>query len=181
MNDVLVLDQNWIPSGFCSWENAVKLIWEDRAILVKEDEAGRILRSPSFSMGMPRVIAVKNAWTRRKRPEVPYTRRNLAIRDNSTCQYCNTVLQTEEYTIDHVIPRSRGGLSTWSNSVLACVDCNYAKADMTPKEARMTLLKAPVAPKANDPKFNFKLRIRKLRPEWKEWESWLYWNIELDR
>ncbi len=70
-HDTLVLDMNWQPTGFCSWQNAVKLLWEGRAEKVKEDSE-RILHSPSFSMGMPRVIVVRNAWTRRKRQAVPF-------------------------------------------------------------------------------------------------------------
>lgn len=196
MNDTLVLDMNWQPVGFCGWQNAVKLWYEGRAQVIREDEAGRILRSPSFTMKMPRVIVVRNAWTRRKRQAVPFSRRNIAVRDDSTCQYtghweteggqrywqpCGMVLRTHQYSLDHVIPRSQGGISSWENLVLACVACNKAKAGMTPKQAGMTLLKKPVAPSSGDPKYNFKLHIRSVRPEWKEWSSWLYWNIELDK
>jgi 5-methylcytosine-specific restriction endonuclease McrA len=65
--------------------------------------------------------------------------------------------------------------------VLACIRCNKDKAGMTPKQAGMSLLRQPVEPKANDPKYNFKLHIKTIRPEWQPWESWLYWNIELDK
>ena len=106
--DTLVLDMNWQPVGFCDWMNAVKLYWEGRAKIIKEDEAGRVLHSPSFEMGLPRVILVKNAWTRRKRMAVPCTRRNLLVRDNAECQYCGRVISTHEYTQDHVIPQCQG-------------------------------------------------------------------------
>jgi len=144
---------------------------------------------------MPRVIVVRNAWTKRRRQAVPFSRRNIAVRDNSECQYtgrwerdggprywvpCGEVLQTHQYTLDHVTPRSQGGVSSWTNLVLACIYCNKAKAGMTPKQAGMQLRHKPVEPKVNDPKYNFKLHIRKLRPEWKEWTSWLYWNAILD-
>lgn len=181
MNDTLVLDMNWQPVGFCSWQNAVKLWYEGRAQVIKEDEAGRVLRSPSFTMGMPRVIVVRNAWTRRRRQAVPFSRRNIAVRDDSTCQYCGKILHTHQYTLDHVLPRSQGGVSSWTNLVLACIRCNKYKAGQTPEQAGMTLLKKPVEPKSDDPKYNFKLHIRHVRAEWKEWSSWLYWNIELDR
>jgi 5-methylcytosine-specific restriction endonuclease McrA len=180
MNDTLVLDSNWTPVGFVSWERAVKLWYEDRAKIIKEDEAGKILRSQSFEMGMPRVIVVKNSWARRQRLAVPCSRRNIAVRDNSECQYCGKVLETHEYTLDHVVPRSKGGLSTWVNLVLACVRCNKNKGQRSLKDSGMTLLSTPVAPKPSDPRFNFKLHITKLRPEWKEWSSWLYWNVTLD-
>jgi 5-methylcytosine-specific restriction endonuclease McrA len=193
--DTLVLDKNWQPQSFCSWQNAVKLVYEGRAEVIKED-AEKILHSPSFTWKMPRVIVVRNAWVKRKRQSVPFSRRNVAVRDNSECQYtgrweddggkrywvpCGEVLHTHQYTLDHVIPRSQGGVSSWTNLVLACIHCNKAKAGKTPKQAGMQLRHKPVEPGVNDPKYNFKLHIRHVRPEWREWESWLYWNIELDK
>jgi len=180
MPDVLVLDSNYRPIGFKSWQDAVKNVWEDRAIVIKEDESGKKLHSPSFEMGMPRVIRVRNAWVKRKKTAVPFSRRNIYIRDNGECQYCGKHLKTDEYTLDHVIPRSQGGVSSWANLVLSCVRCNKHKAGQTPQQAHMPLLNKPVVPKVDDPKYNFKLHIRTLRPEWKEWADWLYWNIEID-
>jgi 5-methylcytosine-specific restriction endonuclease McrA len=180
MPDVLVLDMNYRPVGFQSWQDAVKNIWKDRAIVVKEDESGKMLRSPSFEVGMPRVIRVKNAWVRRRRTAVPLSRKNIYIRDAGECQYCGHHLKTDEYTLDHVKPRSQGGVSSWTNLVLSCVRCNKHKAGQTPEQAGMPLLQKPVVPKLDDPKYNFKLHIRKLRPEWREWASWLYWNAELE-
>src|SRR5208282_5450761 len=188
MADTLVLDRNWQPVGFTNWQNAVKLRWEGVAEVIREDEGGKILHSPSFTWKMPRVIVVKNAWQRRKREEVPFSRRNLAIRDNSECQFCGKVLHTHEYTFDHVIPQCRGGQSTWENLVLACARCNNYKSDMSLAESGMHLLQKPVRPKPHDPTFNFKLHVRHIRPEWKEWQNWLYaekaswsyWNVELE-
>jgi len=181
MSEILVLDMNWQPQSFCTWKRAAKLLYEGRAQVVKEDEDGRRLNTPSFSYGMPRVIVVRNAWVRRKRMAVPFSRRNVYVRDNGECQYCARVLHTSEYTLDHVVPRCQGGVSSWTNLVLACLRCNKKKSGMTPAEAGMHLLKQPVEPKASDPKYNFKLHIHKMRPEWKQWESWLYWNVTLDK
>lgn len=194
MSDTLVLDQNWKPVGFVPWQRAVKLYFEDRANIVKEDLGGKVLHSPSFEMGMPRVIQVKNAWTKRMRMSVPCTRRNLLTRDHATCQYCGKVVGTHEYTIDHVVPRCQGGKTEWTNVVIACVRCNKNKGGLTPEQAGMPLrthmteaeLKFGYknrlyTPKVTDPRFNFKLRISKLRPEWQEWSTWLYWNVELDK
>ena len=155
--------------------------WISTHILIKEDESGRMLRSPSFEMGMPRVIRVRNAWVRRRKTSVPMSRRNIYVRDAGECQYCGKHLKTDEYTLDHVIPRSQGGISSWANLVLSCVRCNKHKAGRTPEQAGMPLLQKPLTPKLDDPKYNFKLHIRTLRPEWKEWASWLYWNAELDK
>ena len=188
MNDTLVLDMNWKPVGFTDWMNAVKLYWEDRANIVKEDEGGRMLRSPSFEMGMPRVIQVKNAWHKRRRLAVPCSRRNIYMRDEGTCQYCGKHVSTQEFQVEHVKPRCQGGITVWTNVVAACSRCNKAKAGMTPEQARMPLLRQPFVPKVDDPKFNFKLHIKQIRPEWTEWQQWLYaekaswayWNVELD-
>jgi 5-methylcytosine-specific restriction endonuclease McrA len=179
--DVLILDMNYRPVGFASWQDAVKNIWKDRAVVIKEDEDGKMLHSPSFEMGMPRVIRVRNAWVKRRKTSVPFSRRNLYVRDSGECQYCGRHLKLDEYTLDHVVPRSQGGISSWANMVLSCMRCNKRKAGQTPEQAGMPLLQRPIVPKVDDPKYNFKLHIRKLRPEWKEWENFLYWNIELDK
>ena len=108
------------------------------------------------------------------------TRRNIAIRDHSSCQYCGVVLETSEYTIDHVLPRVRGGRSVWTNLALACVQCNKRKSNRTPQEAGLMLRQKPAAPKHFDPRFNFRLHIHALRPEWSNYKAYLYWNVELE-
>src|SRR5208337_2525868 len=135
MADCLILDMNYRPVGFCSWDRAVKNVYEDRADVIKEDESGKKLHSPSFEMGMPRVIRVRNAWVKRRKQSVPFSRRNIYVRDNGECQFCSKSLKLHEYTLDHVIPRSQGGVSSWANLVLACIRCNKRKAGMTPQQA----------------------------------------------
>jgi 5-methylcytosine-specific restriction endonuclease McrA len=180
MSDTLVLDTLGFPVAFVSWRRAVNLQWQDRAVVVAED-AKRVLRSPSFEMGMPRVIKLRNHISRKLRLKVPMTRRNIAIRDNSSCQYCGVVLETAEYTIDHVLPRARGGISVWTNLALACVSCNNRKSDRTPQEAGLTLRQRPLEPNQFDPRFNFRLHIHALRPEWSDYKAYLYWNVELEK
>ena len=187
--DCLVLDSNWMPQSFCSWNTAIKLWYEGRATIVKEDESGKVLHSPSFTMGMPRIIVVKNLWKRRKRLAVPCSRRNIYMRDNGICQYCGEHVTTQEFQIEHVIPRSKGGETTWLNVVVACQRCNKQKDNKIPEQAGMPLLTKPYIPKVDDPRFNFKLHVKHIRPEWKEWQNWLYseksswayWNVELSR
>jgi 5-methylcytosine-specific restriction endonuclease McrA len=180
MADTLVLDTLRCPVAFVSWQRAVNLQWQDRAVVVTED-AKRVLRSPSFEMGMPRVIKLRNHISRKLRLRVPMTRRNIAIRDNSSCQYCSTVLETAEYTIDHVLPRARGGSSVWTNLVLACAHCNKRKSDRTLQEAGLALRQKPMEPNQFDPRFNFRLHIHGLRPEWSDYKAYLYWNVELEK
>jgi 5-methylcytosine-specific restriction endonuclease McrA len=179
MADTLVLDPAGIPVSLMNWKDAVTLWCKDRAIIVESDE-DRILRSQNFEMGMPIVIQLRNGFSRKMRREVPFSRKNIAIRDRSSCQYCSKLLKTQEYTYDHVMPRSRGGVSSWKNMVIACIRCNTKKANRTPEEAGMYLLSKPVKPSPMDKRFNFKLSIRKLKPQWKPWESYLYWNLILD-
>ncbi len=174
----LVLDLAQNPIGTCSWKRAMKMIYEERASVLVEAETPR-LRSEVFDVGMPRVVVVKNYVVKRMRKSIPCSRSNVYTRDNGECQYCGIHLDTDEYTLEHVIPRVQGGQSTWTNLVLACVDCNHQKDGRTPAQAGMKLRRTPVEPKPDEQKF-FKLRINKLRPEWKPWVSWLYYNIELD-
>ena len=174
--DTLILDSNWKPVDFCSWENAIKLWYEDRAQIIKEDVFGKKLHSPSTEIGFPRVIVVKNSWTRRKREVIPLSRSNIYLRDNGECQYCGFKLGVK-YTIDHVWPQCKGGQDTWDNLVLACGSCNRQKAGYTLKESGMSLRRVPVQPKSDDPKFNFKLHVHTLRPEWKDWKDFLYYTV----
>ena len=163
MNDCLVLDSSSRPIGVVSWERAVKLYWEEEADVVTEDAAGRVLRSPSIEMGMPRVIRLRNYIAKSVKKNIAPSRYNIAIRDNFRCQYCGEVLDSvKNQTLDHVIPSSRGGKNTWENLVLACIPCNRFKGDKTPDEAGMELLKVPVKPSTTD----FPIKVR---PEWVPW------------
>jgi 5-methylcytosine-specific restriction endonuclease McrA len=186
MSDTLVLDSTGCPIYTAPWEDAVRLYFLDRADILEEDCDGKQLRSSTFEMGMPRVVQLKNWVARKLNLQVPFSRRNLVIRDSVMragratliCQYCADALTTESYSLDHVIPRSQGGLSTWENLVACCKDCNSEKANRTPEQAGMRLLKKPVAPSIHDPKFTFRLQIKNPRPEW---GSYLYWNVELEK
>ena len=90
------------------------------------------------------------------------------------------MLETPEYTIDHVVPRARGGHSEWSNLTLACVVCNKRKSNLLPHEAGLVLRQKPYEPSQFDPRLNFRLDIRVMRPEWQAYKEWLYWNLALE-
>lgn len=147
--------------------------WNDWAKLDPEEDdftiqcIGGVIR-------VPEVITLKE-YSKLPQRTVSFSRRNLFLRDKCTCQYCGAKLRTTEVTVDHIVPRSRGGLTTWENCVVACVSCNSKKADRSLKEARMKLLSDPVKPSWN-PSFHCKLRI----PSWDKFVSAMYWNIELE-
>ena len=107
---------------------------------------------------------------------VTFSRRNLFKRDHSTCQYCGCQPGTEELTIDHVLPRSQGGQTTWENCVLACVACNAHKANRTPDQAGMKLRRAPVRPSWKPLYDATGVRIA----SWSRFLSDAYWNVPLE-
>lgn len=188
MSDCLILDSSGWPMEVRPWQDAIGLTLDDKGFTLDEDTE-KILHSANFECAMPRVVMLKNFVAVKLRTQIPFSRRNIAIRDDSRCQYCGLVLSSREYTMDHVIPRSKGGLSTWTNLVLACGRCNKSKANMTLEESGMKLLRGmPKQPKAHDNRFNFRLNIRDIRPEWKVYLGWdsedastAYWNAELEK
>jgi len=185
MSDVLVLDSAGEPSYTTTWADAVGLYFSDRAQILEEDHEGQLLHSTSFEMGVPRVIQLTNFVARKFTLRVPLCRRNMVIRDSEmrggvptlVCQYCGDELSTETFTLDHVLPRSRGGLSTWENLVACCQKCNFTKAARTPEEVGYRLRKTPTVPNSHDPRFRFRLQIKNPRVEW---ESYLYWSTTLE-
>ena len=135
---VLVLNASYEPLNICSWKRAIILIFKGKAEQVEHN--GKVIH-PRFQI--PTVIRLRN-YIRIPYKEIPLTRRNLMYRDQYKCQYCAT--KTASLTVDHVIPRSRGGTDAWENVVACCQRCNVKKGDRTPKEANMHLLKAPRMP-----------------------------------
>ena len=105
-----------------------------------------MIRSPRVQIAAPEVILLAR-YNRVPSHTAPFTRRNLFLRDDFTCQYCGRKSGNDHLSVDHVQPRSRGGATTWENCVLACVGCNARKADQTPKEAGLRLLRAPERPR----------------------------------
>ncbi|MFO1032361.1 MAG: HNH endonuclease [Planctomycetota bacterium] len=104
------------------------------------------IRSPSLRLAVPEVVLLTE-FDRIPCHEAPFTRRNLFLRDDYTCQYCGRRCTGDHLSVDHVLPRSRGGGTSWENCVLACVGCNARKADRTLKEAGLRLLRPPVRPR----------------------------------
>jgi 5-methylcytosine-specific restriction endonuclease McrA len=138
MSKVLVLNASYEPLNITNWRRAVVLLLKGKAEQVEHN--GRCVYS---GFPLPTVIRLRH-YVRVPYKEIPLTRRNILERDRHTCQYCN--YKGEQLTLDHVIPRSRGGGDTWENLVAACVRCNVKKGNRTPKEANMILEIQPRRP-----------------------------------
>lgn len=137
-------DGAWMTYDFDSWLENCSL----RAELGDIDESEDWIRSVAFEIQVPRVIRLLT-YDRVPRNTVKFTRRNVFLRDEYLCQYCGRKFSTSSLSLDHVKPRSQGGLSTWGNIVTACLKCNVRKGGRTPEQASMRLLNRPVRPKRN--------------------------------
>ena len=138
---VIVLSRDYMPLMHCDIRRAMTLIYLNKAEIIKD--SGRVMHTVSAEYAVPLVIRLRNKLLKRFTPKVAYSRKNVQIRDNHTCQYCGA---KEKLTLDHVIPISKGGPSSWENVVTACSPCNSKKGNKTPAEANMPLQKKPVKP-----------------------------------
>lgn len=132
--------------------------------------------TPRRAIRIPRVIQLVH-FDRVPRRDVRFTRRNIFFRDRNRCQYCGKVFSQSELNLDHVVPLSRGGQSSWDNVVCACMPCNSRKGNRTPQESGMHLIRVPKRP-AGHPV----LRAGWIGPHYDEWKTFLdvaYWNVEL--
>ncbi|MEM8638795.1 MAG: HNH endonuclease [Cyanobacteria bacterium P01_G01_bin.54] len=138
MSKVLVLNASYEPLNITSWRRAIVLLLKNKAEQLEYHTTEVSTRFPK-----PTVIRLRY-YVRVPYKEIPLTRRNILERDNHTCQYC--AYRGDNLTLDHVIPRSRGGGESWDNLVAACVRCNVRKGSRTPEESQMPLLSRPRRP-----------------------------------
>ncbi len=144
MQRVLVLNATYEPLSIISVQRAVVLLLKEKAELV--EAAAERLHASHTSVPVPLVIRLVY-YVRIPHPVVlAPTRRSVALRDNFTCQYCGATPGRGLLTLDHIVPRSRGGVTSWENVVAACRSCNMHKGDRTPEEAHMALRKTPGRP-----------------------------------
>jgi 5-methylcytosine-specific restriction endonuclease McrA len=162
---------SYYPLSLWPWQEVIKAVFLDRVDVVSTYD--QEVRSPSFSMKLPSVVSLKH-YVAQDRPPA-FTRFNLFLRDSFSCQYCQA---GEDLTFDHVVPRSRGGRTTWENIVTACARCNLAKGGRTPHEARMHPRMKPRRPSA----YELQERGRRFPPHHlhESWIDYLYWDIELE-
>lgn len=170
----LLLNSTFEPLKVIPWERAVTLLWLGKVEVIRSYD--REVRSVTFKIRMPAVVRLLR-FVRRKPPLVSFSRRNLFARDKNTCQYCALRFDTMNLTYDHVVPKSQGGKTEWTNVVTCCVDCNRRKGGRTPEQAGMRLLSRPHRPNFLPTVLTFTFSVKNA-PE--SWRDFLYWNVELD-
>jgi 5-methylcytosine-specific restriction endonuclease McrA len=145
VGNVLVLNATYEPISVVSTRRAVILLLKEKAELIEAAEAE--LRAENFTIRMPLVIRLVYFVRIPYKVSLPVTRRTVLARDRYTCQYCGRQPARKDLTVDHVLPRSRGGRTTWENVVAACQRCNGHKGNRTPEEAGMWVLSHPARPR----------------------------------
>lgn len=172
----LVLDASYQAIGMIKWQTAMKLWCQDKIEII-EEYADLWIHSATQAFKVPSVIRFLKKVLRRTR-KIKYSRENIYLRDKGLCQYCNIPVTREEFTIDHIIPKSQGGKTSWENAVICCVDCNRYKANKTPAQAGMKLKSDPVRPKSLYSSFGW---MKNMPSSWKDFLiSANYWNGELE-
>ncbi|MBN8548494.1 MAG: HNH endonuclease [Deltaproteobacteria bacterium] len=143
MQSVLLLNASYEPLRVISWQRAVTMVFMGKVEIVEEYD--HQIRSVSIVIKAPAVIRLLQ-FVKIGRKSPPLCRTNVLARDNFECQYCGKELSTKEATLDHVVPRSQKGKTSWDNIVCCCPQCNRKKGGRTPAEAKMPLRKKPVKP-----------------------------------
>ena len=163
-------DGQFLTYDFASWRE----VSEFRRHFVSEDDDW--IRTATTQIQVPRVIRL-TSYEKLPKQSVKFNRRNIFARDHNQCQYCGKRFPTSELSLDHIQPRSQGGISSWENIVCACVECNVRKGGRTPKQAHMSLIRKPEKPKRS-PLLNLKMSHRKYH-SWKTFLDSAYWSVEL--
>ena len=194
---VLVLNRLWQAVNVCSVRRALTLLFEGQAQVVCENAGGDFrtynffewrnfsrhlkadedaVHTVTLRLRIPRVILLM-VFDRLPKKEVKFTRHNIFERDRNTCQYCGGQFDRKDLNLDHVIPRDRGGPTTWENIVCSCIPCNTRKANRTPAEAGLRLIRKPKRPKWRPfVQVSFGLPMH---DSWKHFLDLAYWNVEL--
>jgi 5-methylcytosine-specific restriction endonuclease McrA len=193
---VLVLNRLWQAVNICSVRRAFALVCQGHAQVVctdggqafsthdfhswrdlSEREPGpEMVHTISFKIRVPRVIVLL-MFERLPKKEVKFTRHNVFERDKNTCQYCGKIFDRKDLNLDHVIPRDKGGATTWENVVCSCIPCNTRKGNRLPHEVRMRLIRKP-----ERPRWRPFLHLTFGMPQHDSWRHFIdlaYWHVEL--
>lgn len=170
----LVLDCGYQVVERTSWEEAFVKVYKGVAEVV-EVYKDKIVRSATQEWQVPAVIRLITYHVSNKK-RIKFSRANIYARDRGRCQYCSKKVTLRNYTMDHVVPRSKGGITKWENIVVSCWECNQKKGHKTLEESGMSLLQEPKKPKNLKTQFDW---MDKNIPE--VWKSYVYWFIELEQ
>lgn len=164
---------SYFPLSLWSWQDTLKAVFLDRVDVVAEYETE--VKSPTLSMRLPSVVSLKTYVNHARKPA--FTRFNVFLRDGFACQYCGTK-ERDNLTFDHLIPRSRGGKTTWQNIVTACSPCNLRKGNKMPRDVGMIPINDPHQPNM----FELNEKGRGFPPNYLHhtWHDYLYWDAELE-
>ena len=143
MQQTLLLDSRYYPIQIIDWKKALTLFFTDRAEVVEEHESA-VVNSTHATFKLPKVMRLHSHM--KILPKAKFNRKNVFYRDKFTCQYCGHLGKEKDLTLDHIMPRSRGGTTSWLNIVTACEPCNIKKADKLLEHTSMHLLKEPYEP-----------------------------------
>ena len=166
---VLVLNASYEPINICGARRALVLVL--KGVAKTEEEHGLMLHAQRNRMAMPSVIRLLE-YRRIPHQTRALSRKNILLRDRNTCQYCSVVLPPGELTLDHVIPRSRGGNSTWENLVACCHECNRRKDDLSLEESGMRLRRRPRPATVHTGRH----LLRDLAAEYRVWQKYLFYD-----
>lgn len=170
-SSVLVLSAAFEPIRIIHWQKAMQLLFQGKVEVLEEYD--REIRTVSLTFKLPAVLRLLKyiPYTRKKNSLVRFSRANIFLRDQFTCQYCGRKRQKLELTLDHVIPAVQGGAKNWENIVTACIQCNQRKGGRTPQEAGMALVAKPLVPNFL-PSFTIKFHLPSTPERWKVYFSW---------
>ncbi|MBI3548294.1 MAG: HNH endonuclease [Elusimicrobia bacterium] len=195
--DVLILNRNFFALEVTTWQRAMSLLVLDRAIVVDDEyrtyefadwvdlsqkiaeHPAGFVHTPNIRIAIPEVIALK-FFEKVPRRQVPFTRRNIYQHYGNRCCYCNKHFPPADLNLEHILPRSRGGVSDWTNVVTACIRCNLKKGNRTPSEAHMKLVVQPSRPKWRT---GAALLVRSPVPIRRSWQRFIdnvYWDAQLE-
>lgn len=168
MESTLLLSATYEPIKVISWKKAVVLMFLDKVDVL--EEYTREVHSPTTALRLPAVVKL-HRYVKNLPRRVKFSRQNLYQRDDYTCQYCHKVHPSSQLTYDHVVPRSRGGQTTWTNVVTACIRCNLKKGNKMLHQMNVRLLKEPREP-AWLPMLGAQVGLESAPDVWREYLRW---------
>jgi 5-methylcytosine-specific restriction endonuclease McrA len=196
--ETLVLNKNYVAICVTNWKRAINLVYLDRAYVIDEDyrmynfndwceiskymdeHPSGFVHTPKLRIAIPEVIALK-FYDKYPKSEVKFTRRNIYELYGYKCCYCGKKFPSSELNLDHIIPKSRGGKTDWSNVVTACLQCNIKKGNNLPREVGMQLKIKPKKPEKVSRLYLILNSPVKIKSSWQKFIDNLYWNVELEK